>query len=157
MKTLITISLLLTSNVYAEESCKEVEEILESKDINTPTPESLKGATIIVKQKDGSLKEMSTDDFKVVPRKQQFMITKVKASSNCATQKSSKKNRISLVGGYAPSGSIDQSNNGNVAKIETRFSPNIGLQYQRSLGDYLSLGLQGLSNKSIELLVGFDF
>lgn len=158
MKKLLIIAILFsTTDLYAEETCKEVEEVLESKDVNTPTPENLKGATIIVKQKDGSLKEMSSDEFKVVPRKQQFMVTKIKSSSSCLNQKKSKANRVSLVGGYAPSGSIDQSNNGNLAKIETRFGPNIGLQYQRSFGNYFSIGVQGLSNKSMEVLVGFDF
>lgn len=45
-----------------------------SQDVNTPVPKELKDAIIMVKTKDGHEHIMNINDFKVVPRKQQFKI-----------------------------------------------------------------------------------
>lgn len=154
-KLLIIASLLFSFNVYADEACTETQ-VVETKDINTPTPESLKDATIIVKQKDGTTKEMPANEFKVVPRKQQF-ITKTKATIDCSKKADAKKNRISLLGGFGPSGSVGKSVKPNYAKLDVEPGPFGGLQYQRLITERFSLGIQGSSNKSVGLLLGFDF
>lgn len=149
-KLLIATSFLLSLNVYAQDACVEV---LETKDINTPTPESLKDATILVKQKDGTVKEMSANEFKVVPRKQQFI---TKSRLDCS-KKEAKKNRLSLVGGFGPSGVIGKSVSATSARLEAEAGPHGGLQYQRLLTERFSVGIQGLSNRSGSLLLGLDF
>lgn len=151
---LLLLGLLIFGATYGQDSCTETE-VVETKDINTPTPESLKDATIIVRQKDGTTKEMPANEFKVVPRKQQF-ITKTKATIDCSNQKA-KNNRISLVGGYGPSGFISKSVKTNSARLEAEPGPHGGLQYQRLITSRFSIGAQVLSNKSASLLLGLDF
>lgn len=71
--------------------------------------------------------------------------------------KEAKKNRLSWVGGFGPSGEVEKTVNATGVKVETQFLPHVGLQYQRSFDNGLSIGIQGTTNKSGSLLLGFDF
>ena len=102
MKFFITM-LLLTTSVYAEEKdCIEtVDTKVESKDINTPVPQHLKGAKILIKKADGTIQEVEAENFKVVPRKQQFIVSKKEKVTLTCDKKCEelKRNRLSLLVG----------------------------------------------------------
>ena len=91
MKYLIlALAMTLSTQAFAQGSCEtkveSVDEVRE--DVNTPTPKELEGATIIVKLKDGTTREMKAESFKVVPRKQQLKVKKeiITKNMNCQPQ-----------------------------------------------------------------------
>jgi hypothetical protein len=71
-------------SIAGEERCEDFssgEQIEEQLNISTDVPNFLKGATIIVRLANGKESVLSADKFKVVPRKQQFIVTKTKISN----------------------------------------------------------------------------
>lgn len=86
MKTFLVIFAMIftTFGAYAAEDCKqEVQEVShqEEVDLNTDVPKGMEGAVIIVRSKDGRESSVPIEKFKVVPRKQQLMYTKVVSKS----------------------------------------------------------------------------
>jgi hypothetical protein len=162
MKKIIIITALFSLIAMASEPvCTDqtsAEEITGQKEINTDVPNHLKGATIIVRQADGRETSVPAEKFKVVPRKQQFVVTKTKVnhSMTCETNVPNK-NRVSALGGYGAKGGLKSSTNGSVAEVESKTGAVLGLQYQRMITDRLSLGIQGQDNKTGSLVLGIDF
>ena len=68
-----------------------------------------------------------------------------------------RKNRVSLLGGHGAKAGLDSSSNGSVVEVESRTGVVGGAQYQRMLGERLSIGGQLQSNKTGSLLLGLDF
>ncbi len=147
---------------FALDCSKETsaEEVLEQKDITTDIPNHLKGAKIIVRLADGSESEVPAEKFKVVPRKQQYLVTKtqIKETNTCVAVSAEKhKNRLSALGGYGVKGGLKSSSNGSVAEVESDVGAVLGLQYQRNLTERFSLGVQGQNNSTGSIVLGVDF
>jgi hypothetical protein len=160
MKTLL-IALLVSTVAIAKEECNtssKQEEVKETQLITTDVPSHLKGATIIVRLADGRESKVPAESFKVVPRKQQRIVTKLetKVSSFCR-QTLDNKNRISLLGGHGPNGRVEKTVSTDQVEVETRNGIVGGLQYQRSLNEKLSIGVQGQTNRTGSLMIGLDF
>lgn len=155
------IALIMTLPVisFASEKCSttsEKEIVQEQKDINTAVPEHLKGATIIVRTADGKEMSVPAEQFKVVPRKQQFMVTKVKQVSKmmCSAEL---KNRVSLLAGDGPRDGLKRTETPTTVTIESKTGVVGGVQYQRLLTDRISVGAQVQSNESALISVGLEF
>lgn len=69
----ILVIVLASNDANSQESCNNQCSVI-NQDVNTPVPKALKDAEIVVRTKDGKEYRMSANDFKVVPRKQQFKI-----------------------------------------------------------------------------------
>lgn len=142
--------------VCSEENSQEV--ATETKEITTDVPSHLKGATIIVRTADGRESSVPAEKFKVVPRKQQFIVTKTeKAKVLSCTTNEPKKNRVAVLGGHGAQGGLKSSQSGSTVEVESKTGAVGGLQYQRMLNDTLSIGVQGQTNKTGSLLIGIDF
>lgn len=164
MKTLTkaTILALLISNQAFAESCTEKTSEMTATDqlnIDTKVPNHLKGAVIIVRQKDGRESVVPAEKFKVVPRVQQYIVTKAVMSRVINCKQDPKKNRASLVGGYGskPGLSTNQDESPTLVEVESNVGVVGGLQYQRLLNKTLSVGGQVQSNKTASVLLGVDF
>lgn len=69
----ILVIVLASNDANSQESCNNQCSVI-NQDVNTPVPKALENAEIVVRTKDGKEYKMSANDFKVVPRKQQFKI-----------------------------------------------------------------------------------
>lgn len=69
----ILVIVLASDDANSQESCNNPCSVI-NQDVNTPVPKALKDGEIVVRTKDGKEYKMSANDFKVVPRKQQFKI-----------------------------------------------------------------------------------
>lgn len=163
MKYAIILLTMFLTNVVAkaDTNCTEqtsASQVEEQAVISTDVPNHLKGAKIIVRLADGRESEVPAEKFKVVPRLQQYLVTKVsKNTVKSCTNLDHNRNRVSLLGGEGPTGHLDRD--GNVAKTTVESERGIvgGAQYQRLLTDKLSVGIQGQTNKSGMVLIGVDF
>lgn len=160
MKALL-ILLALISVANAKENCSTTnteDTVQETVLISTDVPSHLKGATIIVRLADGKTTEVPAELFKVVPRKQQRIVTKV-ANKELTVCKETldNKNRVSLLGGYGPRDGLSKNVSANATDISSRTGVVGGAQYQRSITDRISIGVQGQTNKTGSLLMGIDF
>jgi hypothetical protein len=153
------IILILCSPLFAKASdctsSSDAATVEEQLEIKTDVPSHLKGATIIVRQADGRETSVPAEKFKVVPRQQQFIVTKTKQVDKlvCGPDK----NRVSLLAGNGPKEGLDRSNNGSTVTVESRTGAVGGLQYQRLITDRISIGGQIQSNESALINVGLDF
>lgn len=160
MKLLIA-AILLSTSALAKEECStssKQEEVKETKLITTDVPSHLKGAKIIVRRADGKESEVPAELFKVVPRKQERIITKVENTLVTSCRKTLyNKNRISLLGGHGPNGKLDKSVGIDKTDVKLRDGAVGGVQYQRSLNERWSIGGQVQSNETGSLMLGLDF
>jgi hypothetical protein len=154
----------LPNNVYA--NCSEVisdEAELEVYDVNTDVPKDLKGAVIIVKDRKGREHKMDINKFKVVPRQQQFIVTKVMEQKlvSCHTtsyiDKELKRSRIGVALGKGPTSKLDRENKPNSVTVETKHEGVGAIQYQYLVDDTVSIGGQIQTNQTGLLGVGVDF
>lgn len=141
-----------SNNCSTSTNEETVEEQLE---IKTDVPSHLKGATIIVRRADGKESIVSAEQFKVVPRQQQFIVTKTKQLDKmvCGPDK----NRISLLAGNGPKEGLDRSKTSTTVTVESKVGAIGGLQYQRLVTDKISLGIQGQTNESVLVNIGLEF
>ena len=123
--------------------------------LKTDVPAHLKGATITVRTADGRESTVPAEKFKVVPRMQQYVVTKTKQETmkTCGPNK----NRLSVLGGNGSKSGLVSSTNGKTVEVESKVGFVGGAQYQRMLNDTISLGVQGQTNKTCSLLIGIDF
>lgn len=150
---------------FAASECKTTttEEVQDKLDIDTKVPKDLEGAEITVKTKDGKVSKMKTSDFKVVPRKQQYIVKKVKETERIDCTKKVKvvrlqrKNRISLMVGQGPKTGLDLNSSSDKVDASSRVGMIGGVQYQRLLTERVSLGGIAQSNKSLLIELGYDF
>ncbi len=133
--------------------------------IDTTVPKALVGAMITVQTKDGYVRMFSADQFKVVPRKQQFITQKVTQTNLVVCQNTSSpklKNRVSLMGGEGPNPGFDSTQTANQVSVQNKIGAVAGVQYQRDTGLKVkglpvNVGIQGQTNKSVLLNLGVDF
>lgn len=167
MKYLAMLLVVLSTNVQADQQCSNVtsdEHAVEQREIRTDVPKFLKGATIIVRLADGTESKASAELFKVVPRKQQYLVTRTlrDSTTQCVEilpilSEELPKNRLSLMGGKGPSGKLNRGANPSKQRVSTEQSLLGGLQYQRNIYENISVGVQGQTNKTGALLLGLDF
>lgn len=164
---MLLMMMIIPVDAFGQESCK-----VTSQDVNTPVPLELKDAKIVVRTKDGKEREVSANDFKVVPRKQQFKIkeTVVKDKTVCAAcvpievevvrEVPSKENKNLLMLGVARDYtdlSLEQS--GNQVKVFSNKGLVFDLSYYRSrmFESNLGLGLGINTNGAPRGFVGLEF
>ena len=166
MSRVFVLCLMLVASVSmaGERVCSEQvvkAEMKEAVDVNTAVPSFLKGAVIIVRQPDGRESVVPASRFKVVPRKQQFVVAvvEVQKSQSCTVTEGSPaaKNRLSLVAGLGPQGRMKVAASPTLIEIEEKMGPVVGLQYQWLVSESFSVGIQGQSNQTGSLLLGLDF
>lgn len=163
MNYYLVLVLALTGVAQASDDCSVAvgeEQVAETVTISTDVPAHLKGATIIVRRKDGKESAVPAELFKVVPRKQQRIVTRTQQSAVIACREQPKKNRVSgLIGHGAQSGlNANTSSQPGYATVESNVGVVGGVQYQRKLGDSpFSAGAQLQTNKTGSLLLGIDF
>lgn len=159
MKKFILILIMISPMlVLASENCSttsDAETVEETKEITTDVPNHLKGATIIVRTADGRETSVPAEKFKVVPRKQQFIVSKTKQLDK--TMCSANKNRVSLLAGNGPKEGLDRSKSGTTVTVESRTGAVGGAQYQRLLNERISVGAQIQTNESVLVNIGLDF
>jgi hypothetical protein len=152
---------LTASLAHSSEQCvtsSQQEEVQETKVISTDVPSHLKGAIIIIVQADGKKSAVPAEKFKVVPRKQERLITKVATNTLKTCQQSREfKNRVSILGGRGAKEGLTKEVTPGKVEIESRVGAVGGLQYQRLLNDRISVGVQGQTNKTGLLSIGLDF
>lgn len=155
------IAFLISFSAAASENCSVKEfqdEVKETLEIKTDVPNHLKGATIIVRTADGRESSVPAEKFKVVPRKQQFIVTRTEKSKELScTANTSRTHRVALLGGHGTQSGLKTSQSGSTVEVESKVGFVGGLQYQHMVSDRFSLGVQGQTNKSGSLLLGVDF
>lgn len=170
MKFLIAafITLLLSSIAIADCTTDEGEYNGETfTEIKTDVPKFLEGATIIVRLKDGKESTVPAEKFKVVPRQQQFIVSKVVRHkvTTCETvvvKDGGKKNRISGVLGKGPRNGLSKTVNGTTTAVENQYGVTGGAMYQRQTDLKLfdlpvSIGVQIQENATGLGVIGLDF
>jgi hypothetical protein len=155
--------LLLSTSLYAAPTCKtenSEENAVEQKVLTTDVPSHLNGATIIVRLANGKQTEVPAEQFKVVPRKQQYLVTRTLTTSNTTCSEEAvklNKNRISVLGGIGAQEGLSKSTNGSTVKVESNTGAVGGVQYQRLITEKISIGVQGQTNQTGSLSIGLDF
>lgn len=133
----IILALCFPMFAVADESCTtntSEETVDEVAVISTNVPKFLEGATITVRTKDGRESTVSAEKFKVVPRAQQFVVTKTSKSASIVCRNADK-NRITILGGNGPKGGLSRTqNSASQVTIENNTGTVLGAQYQRELG-----------------------
>lgn len=163
MKSLILVLLTVFASGAFAENCTEsttAAKVDEQLEIKTDVPRHLEGATIIVRLANGKESQVPAEKFKVVPRKQQFLVTKTSTSTvRSCTNLDHNRNRISLLGGKGPTGHLDRDTSSAPGKVSVEAERDVigGAQYQRLLTDRLSVGVQGQTNKTGMVMIGLDF
>lgn len=161
MKNFITILILsLPVLAVASENCFTTmgnETVEEQMEIKTDVPKYLEGATIIVRMKDGKETSVPAEKFKVVPRRQQFIVTKTKQIDKLMCSAEANKNRVSLLAGEGPTGKLDRSRSSDTVSVEENHGAVGGAQYQRLITERVSVGAQVQSNETVLVNVGLDF
>jgi hypothetical protein len=158
MKSFIVIMMMLFPGLVFAENCStstSEEQVEETKEIKTDVPNHLKGAVIIVRTADGRESVVPAEKFKVVPRVQQFVVTKTKESSKTMCRPD--KNRVSVAAGNGAKEGLKRSTNGNTVEVESRVGAVGGLQYQRMVTEKISVGAQVQTNETVLIGIGLDF
>ncbi len=162
MRTLLIVLFsVIGFNAFAETNCETSAVstyVDDAYNITTDVPNYLKGATITVRLKDGRESTVPAERFKVVPRKQQFLVKTIKSDKtvSCTTNEP-RKNRVSVLGGHGAQEGLKSTTSGSTTTVESNVGLVGGAQYQRMLNDRWSLGVQGQTNKTGSLLLGIDF
>lgn len=165
MNYLLLLVLMVSSLAFADSKCstdRSSADTLDQLVISTDVPAHLRGATIIVRRADGVESSVPAEKFKVVPRKQQFLVThtmqrEVTSCVETAAAQAARKNRISVLGGQGPLGKLDHEVEAGRDTVYTRNGFVGGLQYQREVFGPMSIGIQGQTNKTGSLNLGLDF
>ena len=165
MKYALMFILAFLFNSLAHADCTEstsANKVEEQQEIQTDVPNFLKGATITVRLANGKESTVPAEKFKVVPRLQQYLVTKVsketvKSCSSTVTEYKIRKDRISLGIGDGPTGKLGLSGNSNYQEIDAQRGAVGAGQWQHMLNDRWSLGVQGQTNKTGLIFGGYDF
>lgn len=162
MKQILTLIAALSISAYASAECSTTTSddiAMAVEEVSTDTPAFLKGATVTVTLASGKTFTMKAEEYKVVPRQQQFLVTQTLRKEVTSCQADAQKNRASLVAGYGPTGNlnVDLSGSPNIVEVESKRGLVGGAQYQRLLDSGYSVGVQGQSNGTGSLLLGLEF
>ena len=152
---------LIMSLAFASD-CTDVqqkEEIKEERLINTDVPKHLQDATIIIRTKDGRESTISANQFKVVPRKQQFIVTKIKEHTERTCKVSGKEKNLIMFGGRRDHKDIDTNVVGKTATVSSEKGLVVDATYMRQnvLDSKLGVGAGIDSNGTLRGVVGVEF
>ena len=114
-------------------------------------PDYLKDATITVTLKDGKTYTFNANDHKVVPRASDAVVFETKRLA----RKAQDSTRIRLLGGMGPT-QLKATTTGSNTAISQEYGAVFGLGIEGKVDEYLSLGVEVLSNKSALISVGVD-
>ncbi len=167
-KLIITLMMTVSTQAMAKTECSTTqsqEQVEEQMEIKTDVPKHLEGATITITLKDGRTSTVPAEKFKVVPRKQQFIVTKTSTmSKEMCTVEDSKRHRVSVLGGHgAQEGlSSNRSQAPSRVTVESNVGAVVGAQYQyrtdlKLLDKPVSVGGQLQSNETGSVMIGIDF
>lgn len=159
MKKLVLLIPFITSLAFAvcdeKVDSQEVQDVTE---LTTEVPAHLVGATITVRLADGQTSVVPAEKFKVVPRAQQFIVTKVKTSSQITCNVNPHKARVTVLAGHGTKEGVQSSTKPGVVEVESRHGAVYGVQGQYLLNERLSLGAQIQNNKTFfPFVLGYDF
>ena len=146
--------------VLAGQNCSTTSNIDSSKEmleIKTDVPKYLEGAKIIVRLKDGTESVVPAERFKVVARKQQFIVTLIQQTDSTMCSAEINKNRVNLLAGQGPKGTLSVDKSSSKVQVESQVGVVGGIQYQRLITDRVNLSIQGQTNDSALIGVGLDF
>ena len=132
---------------------------VQTKIITTDVPKHLEDAIIIVRTKDGRESQVSANQFKVVPRKQQHLITEVKTHTERVCKVSGKEKNLLMVGGRRDHQDLDIRVNGNTATVESQKGLVMDATYLRQniFNTNLGVGAGVDTNGTLRGVVGVEF
>ncbi len=162
---LIALAMMLSAPALAQESCQQT-----SQDVNTPVPNELKDAKIIIRTADGKEREMSANEFKVVKRKQQFkvkerVVIEKTVCPACVTtevvriEKAKENKNLVMLGVAYDYTSLDSEIQGNVVKLYSNKGPVLDLTYlrRRVFDSNFGLGIGINTNGAPRGVLGLEF
>jgi hypothetical protein len=152
--------MLISTVTFADENCvtkAEATSIEEQLEIKTDVPKHLKGAVICVVKEDHKMSCVPAEKFKVVPRRQQFIVTKLKQLDKITCSAELNKNRIAVLAGHGAKEGLESSSNSSSVSVQSRVGQVNGIQYQRLITDKLSIGVQKQNNETTSAIIGLDF
>jgi hypothetical protein len=161
MKLIITVVFLFSLNVNAD-SCVDTnsqEKVENTKEINTDVPKHLQDAVIIVRTKDGRESVVSANKFKVVPRKQQFIVTETSKHTQRVCKVSRDDKNLVIVGGRRDHTGLSKSINGNTGVLSSDRGLVMDAGYMRQNVFDSNLGIGGSvdTNGTLRGTVGISF
>lgn len=150
------ISLVMASDCNESQKSSEVKE---EQIITTDIPKHLKDAVIIVRQKDGRESHVSANLFKVVPRKQQRVVTKVVERTERVCKVASKEKNLLMLGGRRDHTDLDIAVNGNSATVKSQKGMVFDATYYRqNIGNTpVGAGAGVDTNGTLRGVVGVEF
>jgi hypothetical protein len=151
----LIIGLMLAQFSHAEECSQAI--TTETKEISAAVPAHLKGGYIVVVMPDGETTyHFEANDYKVVPRKKETLVTKETISCKVRSSET-RPNRVSILGGQGPTGHLRSKSDGANAEVEAHQGLVLGAQYQRQVNERISIGVQVQDNESALSIIGYEF
>lgn len=127
--------------------------------ITTDVPKHLQDAVIVIRLKDGRESQVSANQFKVVPRKQQHLITEVKTHTERVCKVSGKEKNLLMVGGRRDHKDLDIRVNGKTATVESEKGLVLDAAYMRQniFNTNLGVGAGIDTNGTLKGIIGVEF
>lgn len=162
MKLFTGLFLLCLSSTAFSADCTDVqskEKVEATKEINTDIPKHLQDAVIIIRTKDGRESQVSANKFKVVPRKQQFIVTETSKHTERVCKVSGKEKNLIIVGGRRDHTDLDIRVSGQTAtvKSEKDLVLDAGYMRQNIFDTNLGVGASVDTNGTLRGMVGVEF
>lgn len=154
--------LTLIINLVMAADCTDVQTTnaeVQTSFINTDVPKHLQDAVIVIRLKDGRESQVSANQFKVVPRKQQLLITEVKTHTERVCKVSGKEKNLLMLGGRRDHKDLESSVNGNVGKVISEKGLVLDASYLRQniFDTNLGVGAGVDSNGTLRGVIGVEF
>ena len=154
--------LILLFNLVFASDCTDVQTTnaeVQTSEITTDVPKHLQDAVIVIRLKDGRESKVSSNQFKVVPRKQQHLITEVKTHTERVCKVSGKEKNLLMVGGRRDHKNLDTRVNGKTVTVESEKGLVLDAAYMRQniFDTNLGVGAGVDTNGVVKGLVGFEF
>jgi hypothetical protein len=156
------ITLIMLVNMIFAQDCTETvgqEQVEKVQQISTDVPKHLVDAVIIVRTKDGRESQVSANQFKVVPRKQQFIVTETSKLSKQVCKVDVKDKNMVILGGRRDHTGLTKEVNGNVGVLSSERGAVFDAGYMRKnlFGTPLGVGGSVDTNGTLRGTVGVEF
>lgn len=127
--------------------------------ISTDVPKHLQDAIIIIRTNDGRESQVSANKFKVVPRKQQHLITEITTHTERVCKVSGKEKNLLMLGGRRDHKNLDVRVNGKTATVESEKGLVLDAAYMRQniFNTNLGVGAGVDTNGTLKGIVGIEF
>lgn len=154
--------LILLFNLAFASDCTDVQTTnaqVQTSEITTDIPKHLQDATIIIRTKDGRESQVSANKFKVVPRKQQHLITEVKTHTERICKVSGKEKNLLMVGGRRDHKDLDIKVSGKTVTVESEKGLVLDAAYMRQniFDTNLGVGAGVDTNGTLKGMIGLEF